>query len=206
MFFYSIVLQTCSVENTITGNDKFVRRQPKPGICLEVLTKTTKPQRGWQMSQIIRTRWLLCTTAVGFRYTNSHGRKVLCVCIFALCLIQHQALSKADWKCSCTQCKFGCIWVDMRGQRYDTPSVHPGNELHIPIGQGDRETPGPFPKTCRRNVLTWPGIKPWILGRSLFLCSFAEFQIYNPRILRMRRKFPQQAWKHRKSYSLFILT
>lgn len=40
---------------------------------------------------------------------------------------------------------------------------------------------------------------------SRFLPSFAEFQIYNQRILRMWRKFPQQARKYRNSNTLFIL-
>lgn len=88
------------------------------------------------MSQQIRSRRLVCTSAVDFRYTNSYGRNVLCilVCKFALSLIQHQATSKAGWKCICTQFNLGRILVDMRGQLHDTPALHPGNELHIPIG------------------------------------------------------------------------
>jgi hypothetical protein len=86
------------------------------------------------MSQEIPTTRLLCTSAVGFLYTNSHGRKVLCICKFALSLIQHKAMSKADWKCTCMQFNLGRICVDMIGQLHDLPALHMVKEPRVTIG------------------------------------------------------------------------
>jgi hypothetical protein len=133
------------------------------------------------MSQQIRTRRLLCTSTVGFRYTNSHGRNVLCICKFALCLIRHQATSKADWKCICTQFNLSPILVDTRGQLHETSALHPRNELHIHIGGWGN--PRASSKEVQKKLFDAVWNQALNPRSSRFLRSFAEFQIYNQRIL-----------------------